>query len=86
VYWWLFANYHKSRAIETGTAQPALSADRVKKMAIPLPARHRQEQIVAQLDALQLKEDAVRGLQTETATELDAMLPAILDRAFKGEL
>jgi hypothetical protein len=25
-------------------------------------------------------------LQAETATELDALLPAILDRAFKGEL
>jgi type I restriction enzyme S subunit len=86
VYWWLFANYQKSRATETGTAQPALSADRVKQMAIPLPARGQQEQIVAQLDALQLKVDAVKGLQTEIAAELDAMLPAILDKAFKGEL
>jgi hypothetical protein len=25
-------------------------------------------------------------LQTKIATELDALLPAILDRAFKGEL
>ena len=25
-------------------------------------------------------------LQAETAAELDALLPAILDRAFKGEL
>jgi len=25
-------------------------------------------------------------LQVETAAELDALLPAILDRAFKGEL
>ncbi len=86
VYWWLFANYQKSRATETGTAQPALSADRVKQMAIPLPARDQQEQIVAQLDILQLKVDAVKKLQTETATELDAMLPAILDKAFKGDL
>jgi len=27
-----------------------------------------------------------RRLQTETAAELDALLPAVLDRAFKGEL
>jgi type I restriction enzyme S subunit len=86
VYWWLFANYQRSRATETGTAQPALSADRVKQMAIPLPSRDQQERIVAQLDALQLKVDAVKGLQTETAAELDAMLPAILDKAFMGEL
>ncbi|MDW9773921.1 restriction endonuclease subunit S [Sinorhizobium meliloti] len=29
---------------------------------------------------------AIRALQAETAAELDAMLPAILDKAFKGEL
>jgi type I restriction enzyme S subunit len=28
----------------------------------------------------------VKTLQGETAAELDALLPAILDRAFKGEL
>jgi hypothetical protein len=27
-----------------------------------------------------------KRLQTETAAELDALLPAILDRAFKGEM
>ena len=30
--------------------------------------------------------DRLMRLQTETAAELDALLPAILDRAFKGEL
>jgi len=29
---------------------------------------------------------ALKYFQSETAAELDAMLPAILDRAFKGEL
>jgi type I restriction enzyme S subunit len=35
---------------------------------------------------VQAKVDALKRLQTETATELDALLPSILDRAFKGEL
>jgi len=30
--------------------------------------------------------DALKRLQAETATELDALLPAILDRPFKGEI
>ena len=30
--------------------------------------------------------DVLDRAQTETAAELDALLPAILDRAFKGEL
>ena len=38
-----------------------------------------QRQIVAELAAL-------KRLQAETAAELDALLPAILDRAFKGQL
>jgi type I restriction enzyme S subunit len=45
-----------------------------------------QQRIVAELDALQAKLDTVKVLQSETADELDAMLPALLDKAFKGEL
>ena len=30
--------------------------------------------------------DALKCLQGETAAELDALLPSILDKAFKGEL
>jgi hypothetical protein len=30
--------------------------------------------------------DVLKSLQAETTAELDALLPAILDRAFKGEL
>jgi len=30
--------------------------------------------------------DALKRQQTESAAEIDALLPAILDRAFKGEL
>ncbi|MCX6906684.1 MAG: hypothetical protein NTY01_01435 [Verrucomicrobia bacterium] len=35
---------------------------------------------------MQAEVDALKCLQAETAAELDALLPAILDRAFKGEL
>jgi type I restriction enzyme S subunit len=45
-----------------------------------------QDAIVSQLDTLHAKVDAVKALQAETAAELDATLPAILDKAFKGEL
>lgn len=86
VYWWLFANYQKSRSTETGTAQPALSGERVKQMTIPLPEPSKQRRIVTHLDNLQAKVSALNHVQSETVAELDAMLPAILDRAFKGEL
>jgi type I restriction enzyme S subunit len=45
-----------------------------------------QRQIVAHLDSLQTKVDVLKRLRAETAAELDALLPAVLDKAFKGEL
>ena len=86
VYWWLFFNYQQSRSTEIGTAQPALSGERVKQMLIPLPSPADQRRIVAELDGLRAEIDALKRLQTETAAELNALLPAILDKAFKGEL
>jgi type I restriction enzyme M protein len=38
------------------------------------------------LDDLQAKVDQLKTLQAQTAAELDALLPSILDRAFRGEL
>jgi len=32
------------------------------------------------------KTNVLRQLQSETQEELDALLPSVLDRAFKGEL
>ena len=42
--------------------------------------------IIAYLDSLQSKLDALKRLQAETAAELDALMPAVLERAFRGEL
>jgi len=53
---------------------------------MPVPPIAEQQRIVAYLDDLQAKVDMLRRLQTETAAELAAMVPSILDKAFKGEL
>jgi type I restriction enzyme S subunit len=45
-----------------------------------------QHRIVGELDAIKKDLDAMASLQNSTAAELDALLPSILDRAFKGEL
>ena len=41
---------------------------------------------MAELDELPAEVNALKRLQAETAAELDALLPALLDLAFKGEL
>lgn len=38
------------------------------------------------LNGLQAKVDRLKALQQKTATELDSLLPSILDKALKGEL
>jgi type I restriction enzyme, S subunit len=86
VYWWLRSRYYESRLTETGTAQPALSGERVKQMLIPLPPSDEQHRIVTCLDCIQAKIDVLKRLQAETSAELDALLPSILDKAFKGDL
>jgi hypothetical protein len=39
-----------------------------------------------QIITVQAQIDAVKRLQKETTSQLDALLPAVLDRAFCGEL
>jgi type I restriction enzyme S subunit len=58
-------------------------------MAIPFPDTlplTEQRRIVAYLDDLQARVDALKRLQAETAAELNALLPSVLDKAFRGEL
>ena len=45
-----------------------------------------QRRIVVYLDNLQAKVDTLKRLQSDTEVELNALLPSILDKAFKGEL
>ena len=49
---------------------------------IPLPELAQQHQAVKIFEQIA----PLKRLQTETAAELDAMLPSILDKAFRGEL
>ncbi|MDB5308915.1 MAG: restriction modification system specificity domain protein [Gemmataceae bacterium] len=80
---WIRDRMHtKSR----GDMIPHIVLREIKEFPIPLPPLPEQRRIVAHLDALQAKVDALRTLQAETAAELDALLPAVLAKAFAGEL
>ncbi|MBX3735705.1 MAG: restriction endonuclease subunit S [Candidatus Didemnitutus sp.] len=69
-----------------GQGKPGLNLTNIKSLKLPFPPLPVQRRIVAELDALQAEVDALKRHQAETAAELDALLPALLDRAFKGEL
>jgi type I restriction enzyme S subunit len=78
--------YTQAWAMTTGSAQPTVPLRAIKSFNIPLPPLPEQRRIVAYLDDLQARVDAVKRLQADTAAELDALLPAVLDRAFRGAL
>jgi type I restriction enzyme, S subunit len=72
--------------MQEGTSVPQINKGDIAPLEIPVPPLAEQRRIVAELDTLQAEVDALKRLQAETAAELDALLPALLDRAFKGEL
>jgi len=55
-------------------------------LEVNIQSHYEQRRIVAYLDGLQAKVNVLRELQSQSQEELDALLPSILDKAFKGEL
>ena len=80
--------YARSRLEETApqSAQKNINLRILNPLPISLPPCAEQCRIVAYLDDLQAKIDAVKRYQAASVVALDALLPSILDRAFKGEL
>jgi len=72
----------------TGTSPTMKNISKAKILALRIPALklEQQRRIVSHLDELQAKVDSLKALQAQSAAEVDALLPSILDRAFKGEL
>jgi type I restriction enzyme S subunit len=59
-----------------------LSTKALLRIPIPVPSFEQQHWF----DGLCRKVDSLKRLHTETSSEMDAMLPSILDKAFKGKL
>jgi type I restriction enzyme, S subunit len=69
-----------------GDMIPHIVLSEIRKFPVPLPPLPVQQRVVAYLDSFQARVDALKVLQERTAAELDALLPSILDKAFRGEL
>jgi len=66
----------------TNVRRRRLNPNDFLKLEVPWPDHETQTAIKECASRI----SAISAIQAETAAELDAMLPAILDRAFKGEL
>jgi type I restriction enzyme S subunit len=53
---------------------------------VPIPPLEEQRQFIRLLEGLQGQVTTLRAVQAETQRELDGLLPAVLGRAFRGEL
>jgi type I restriction enzyme S subunit len=65
---------------------PSIRQSMVEGLQIPLPPLAEQRRIVAELEAVRGKLQALKGGQAETDSELQRLERAILDKAFRGEL
>jgi type I restriction enzyme S subunit len=63
-----------------------LESDAWGSLPIPRPPRPIQEEVVRKLDSLAVKANELQLLQHEVEAELAAFVPALLAKAFRGEL
>ncbi len=69
--------------LSKGSASPHLNIGAMRRFRFRVPPLAEQHRIVAHLDGLHREVDALKRLQAESAAELDAVLPTVLDRVFK---
>jgi len=78
--------YYRLKASGTSPSLQNLNGAKIAAMKIPIPSLTEQRRVVSYLDGLLRKVELLAGFQSETAAGLDALLPSILDKAFKGQL
>lgn len=84
----LNSTFIKDRMAEKsrGDMIPHIVLREIRAFPVPVLDLRDQQRVAMELDAVQAEIDRLSRLQAETSIELDALLPALLDRAFKGEL
>lgn len=78
--------FDRAWALTTGSAQPTVPLRAIRELQIPVPSLEDQRSIASELGHLQAETDGLCRLQADTSAGITALLPAILERAFKGEL
>jgi type I restriction enzyme S subunit len=82
----LFKRAELFKEITKGGAQPFLSLKSIRTIPFPLAPLSEQKRVVAYLETLFAQSGKVNRLQTEIQNELDALMPSVLDKAFRAEL
>ena len=89
LYWYLRSPTFGRSQTEGGTygaTKPGWNLTQLRRLRVACPDEHGQREISAYFDRLQSTVDSLKRLQAETSAELEALLPLVLERAFRGEL
>lgn len=78
-------DYFLSKAKKT-TNLASINQTQLRAFPVRFPSKSRQAAIVAEIGELHRRIEKLIQAQRESEQELEAMLPAALDRAFRGEL
>lgn len=84
--YWLRSLYFEMREQYRDGAQPNWNGRMIKDIEIALPPISEQQQVIKHLDNFQKTLKRIQNQREDALKEFDALLPAILDKAFKGEL
>jgi type I restriction enzyme, S subunit len=77
---------NQTSVLTVGSSTQYIGLGKIGQIKIPVPPIKEQLQIASYLDKFQTNVASLLAMQAETERELNALMPSILDRAFKGEL
>ena len=80
------SNQERLRGHVKGTSYVGINLKDVRTLTLPVTSFEEQASTVRKLEKLRAEVASLKRHQAESEAELEAMMPAILDRAFKGEL
>lgn len=85
--WYSFqAKYEENRREGNGTGPQALNCQRVRELTLNLPPLAEQHEIVKRIEALFSFADRLEARLATACTAVDRLTPALLAKAFRGEL
>jgi type I restriction enzyme, S subunit len=87
-YWLNFSKIVRKELLDqgTGTAIAGLNGAKIRALTLPVIPLVEQRRMIHYLDRLECELGTAKELAGSIGAELDALMPAMLDRAFKGQL
>jgi len=86
LFYWLQARYEANREVGSGSGPQALNCQRVRELPVSLPPLGEQIAIARRVDLLLSNVDKLMSQVASARARVDSFMPAILAKAFRGEL